>query len=81
MLDLFTVLTMYGLINPTNHALPIRHPIQTRTGQQAQTSRYHARLVTYNVPKQITRDYNSIQRPRILDHQHSRTINQMMPKL
>ena len=72
---------MYGLINPTDHTFPIRHPVQTRAGQQTQASRYHTRLITYDIPKQVTRDDDSIQRPWVLDHQHGRTINQMMPKL
>ena len=72
---------MYGLINSTDHTFPIRHPVQTRAGQQAQASRYHARFVTDNVPKQVTCHDDTIQRPWILDHQHGRTINQMMPKL
>ena len=72
---------MYRLINPTNLTFPIGHSIQTRTGQQAQTPRYHTRLITYNIPKQVARDDDPIQRPWVLDHQHSRTIDQMMPKL
>lgn len=60
---------------------PIRHPTQTCTGQQPKTPRYHARLVANDIPKQVTRHHDPVQRPWVLDHQHRRAINQLVPQL
>lgn len=72
------VLTVNRLIDPINLRLAIRNPRERGARQQPQAPRNHTRLVTDDIPKQITRHHNPIQRPRVLDHQHGRTINQLM---
>ena len=56
----------------------IRHIRQTRTRQQPQAPGNHARLVADDIPKQITRHHDPIQRPRILHHRHRRAVNQLV---
>lgn len=74
----FKKLTMNWLVDTIASTLPIRNPAQTRTGKQADTARNNTRLVTNNISKEITRDHHAIERPRLLDHEHSSTVDQMM---
>lgn len=73
--------TVNRLINPINRPLPIRNPTQTSTGQKPQRTRNNTSLVTNNIPKQVTRDDNPIQLLRILNHDHRRRVDQLMPDL
>lgn len=72
---------MNRLINSIALALPIRDTAQTSTRQQSNAARDNARLVTDDVTKQIASNNNSVQSPRVLDHQHSRAVNQLVPDL
>lgn len=72
---------MNRLIYPIDLALPIRDPAQARARQQAQAPRDHARLVADDVPEQITRHHDPVQRPRVLDHDHRRAVDQLVPEL
>lgn len=72
---------MNRLIDAIALPLPIRNTTQAGTRQQSNATRNNRRLVADNVAKQVTRDNHTVQRPRILHHQHSRAINKLMRNL
>lgn len=76
-----TQLTVDGLIDSVDFTLPVWDAAQTGTWQQPQASRDYARLVADDVPEQITRYNNAVQCSWILDHDHRRAVDQLMPQL
>ena len=72
---------MDRLVYPANSRLAIRNPAQASTGQQSQTARDHTRLVADNIAKQVTGHNDAVQRARILHHQHSRRIDEVVAEL
>lgn len=72
---------MDRLIDTINLGLAIRHTSQTGTGQQSQRTRNNTGLVRNDVAKEIARDDDTIQLARVLDHEHSRRVNQMVTQL
>lgn len=72
---------MNRLVDTVHLALSIGNATQTGTGKQAQRTRDNTGFITDNVTKQVTRDNNPIQFLRVLDHNHRRRVNQLMPDL
>jgi hypothetical protein len=69
------------LINAITLALPIRNPTQTRARQQPNTPRDDRCLITDNIPKQVARNHDAVQRARVLDHEHGCAVNQLVVEL
>lgn len=72
---------MNWFIDTITLAITIWDTTQARTRQKPNASWNNARLITDDVSKQIACNNNTIQSLGVLDHQHSRTINEMMPNL
>ena len=72
---------MNRLINAIALALAVRNPAQTGTRQQADAPGDDRRLVADDVAKQVAGDNNTIQRARVLDHDHGRAVNKLMVDL
>lgn len=72
---------MDRLVDTIDLGLAIRHSSQTGTGEQAQRTGDNTGFVRDDVSKQIARNHNSIQLTRVLDHEHSRRIDQMVAQL
>lgn len=73
--------TVNRLVDTVNLALPIGNTTQTGTRKQTQRTRDNTRLVTDNITKQVASNNNTIQLPRVLDHNHSRRVNKLVPNL
>lgn len=71
-------LTVNRLINTIALALPIRNTTQRSTRQKPNRPRNNRRLIANNITKQVAGDHHTVQRPRVLDHQHSRRVNQLV---
>ena len=72
---------MNGLVDAIHLCLSVRYTAQTRARQQSQASRDDARLVADDVAKEIARHNDTVERPRVLDHQHGRAVNEVMANL
>ena len=73
--------TVNRLVDTIHLALTIGNTTQTSTGQKTQRPRDNTSLVTNDITKQVTGDDNPVQLARVLNHNHSRRVNQLMPDL
>lgn len=72
---------MDWLIDTVDARLAIRDAAQTGTGEETQAPRNDTRFITNDITKQIAGDNNTVQRARVLDHKHSRRVDQMCARL
>ena len=73
--------TVNRLVDTIHLALTIGNTTQTSTGQKTQRPRDNTSLVTNDITKQVTGDDNPVQLARVLNHNHSRRVNQLVPDL
>ena len=73
--------TVNRLVDTIHLALTIGNTTQTSTRKKTQRPRDNTSLVTNDITKQVTGDDNPVQLARVLNHNHSRRVNQLVPDL
>ena len=74
-------LTVNRLVNTVQLGLAVRNTSQTGTGQETQATWNDTGLIGDNITEQVAGDNDTVQRPRVLDHEHSRRVDQMGARL
>jgi hypothetical protein len=72
---------MDGLIDSVQLGLAIWDATQTGTRQQTQTSWDDTSLVANDVTEQVAGNNNTVQRSWVLDHKHSRRVDEVGARL
>ena len=72
---------MDGLVDAVALALPVGDTTQAGARQQANASRNDRGLVANDITKQVACDDDTVQAARVLDHDHSSTVNQLVAEL
>lgn len=70
--------TVDGFVDAVTQALAVGHAAQAGAGQQTQTSRDDRCLVGDDVSEQVGGDDDSVEGPRVLDHDHGGRVNQLV---
>src|SRR5262249_20144536 len=68
--------TVNRLIDTIDAALAVRNPAQTSTGKQSKRTGDNASLVADDIAKEVARDDNPVQLPRIFNHQHGCAVDE-----
>lgn len=69
---------MNRLVDAVALALTIRDTAQTGAGQETDGTGDNASLVANNVTEEVAGHNNTVQARRVLDHDHSSTVNELM---
>lgn len=72
---------MDRLVNTVHLALAIGNAAQTGRGQQTQRAGNNTRFVADDITEQVASDDDAVQLARVLDHDHSSGVNQLVADL
>ena len=74
-------LTVDWLVDAVAFALAVEDAAQAGARQETDATRYDRGLVADDIAEEIASDDDAVETARVLDHDHSRAINQLMAEL